>query len=114
MVQAVTICVNSVCAGDSTNALPVLWLVTCTEDDGSNGFFELLAQQKFDVVMFAPGACRWDAQGSPIPGGCSKSKGWGLKEYKAMVKEKQGDSVAIVGTTDEREVVPVLRQALGI
>ena len=47
-----------------------------------------------------------------IPGGRAHTKGWGLAEYRALVRQHQGDQLPIVETTDEREIVPRLRQAL--
>ena len=41
------------------------------------------------------------------------SAGWGLAEYKAKVQEHQPNA-AIVETTEERQIVPLLRQALGL
>ena len=79
-----------------------------TDDD----FFALLQERKFDVIFFAPGACRFSAARKPIPGGNSASSGWTLAEYKAKVREHQGDAVTIVETMEEREIVPLLRQAL--
>ena len=77
-------------------------------------FFALLQEREFDVVFFAPGACRYSAARQPIPGGNSASSGWSLTEYKAKVREHQGDAVTIVETVEEREIVPLLRQALGL
>ena len=81
-----------------------------TDDDT---FFDLLQQRTFDVVFFAPGACRFSAARQPIPGGNQVSAGWGLAEYKAKVQEHQPNA-AIVETTEERQIVPLLRQALGL
>jgi hypothetical protein len=88
-------------------------IVSCTTDD------ELLSLlhsgAKFDVVFFAPGACRYSAAAMPIPGGNAKTRGWSLTNYRAAVREALGtDAVPIVETADEREIVPLLRRALGI
>ena len=48
----------------------------------------------------------------PIPGGRTHTKGWGLAEYRALVRQYQGNQIPIVKTTDEREIVPQLRKAL--
>ena len=69
-----------------------------TDDDT---FFDLLQQRTFDVIFFAPGACRFSAARQPIPGGNQVSAGWGLAEYKAKVREHQPHA-AIVETTEER------------
>lgn len=81
-----------------------------TDDDT---FFDLIQRRKFDVVFFAPGACRFSAARQPIPGGNAASAGWGLVEYKVKVREHLPDA-AIVETTEERQIVPLLRQALGL
>ena len=86
-------------------------LVSCSSDDE---FFRLLAERKFDAVFFAPGACRYSAAKQPIPGGNEATKGWGLNEHKQKVKEEQGDAVVILETTKEPEIVPLMRQALGL
>ena len=63
-----------------------------TDDDT---FFDLLQQQAFDVVFFAPGACRFSAARQPIPGGNAASAGWGLAEYKAKVREHLPNAVIV-------------------
>ncbi len=83
--------------------------VSCTNDDD---FVEKLRERAWSVVFFAPGACRYNAARMPIPGGRAHTKGWGLAEYRALVRQYQGDQIAIVETTDEREIVPRLKQAL--
>ena len=77
-------------------------------------FFALLQQHKYDAILFAPGACRYSAARQPIPGGNDATSGWTLHEYKAKVREHQGDDVPIVETTEERQIVPLLRDALGL
>ena len=84
-------------------------LVSCTDDDD---FVAKLRERAWSVVFFAPGACRYNAANMPIPGGRAHTKGWGLAEYRALVRQYQGDQIPIVETTDEREIVPRLRQAL--
>ena len=84
---------------------------SCTSDAD---FFSKLATKKYDAVFFAPGACRFSAAGAPIPGAVAASKGWTLEEYRAFVREKQGEDVKIVETTEERNIVPLLREALGL
>jgi hypothetical protein len=86
-------------------------VVGVTEDDD---FFTKLAERTWDVVFFAPGACRFSAAKQEIPGGNAKTKGWTLEEYRAVVREHQGDAVPIVETTQEREIVPLLRKSLGL
>ena len=82
-------------------------------------FFQMLREHKYDLVHFAPGACRWDAAGQPIPGGNAESKGWRLENYHAKVREIQGEAhnnadLPITGTTEESELVPIMRKALGL
>ena len=86
-------------------------IVGVTDDDT---FFKLLESEKFDVVMFAPGACRYDASKQTIPGGNGRSAGWSLEQYRAVVRETQGEQVVIVEGTEERLIVPKLRAALGL
>ena len=86
-------------------------LVSCTDDDE---FFRHLAGRQFDAVFFAPGACRYSAAKQPIPGGNYATRGWTLDDYKQKVREVQGDAVVIVETTREPEIVPLMRQALGL
>jgi hypothetical protein len=83
--------------------------VSCTDDDD---FVAKLRQRRWSVVFFAPGACRYNAARLPIPGGRAHTRGWRLAEYRALVRHHQGDEIPIVETTDEREIVPRLLQAL--
>ena len=82
-----------------------------TEDEA---FFTKLKERKWDVVFFAPGACRWSQAKQPIPGGNAQTRGWSLDHYYKAVRELQGDHVKIVGTAEERLIVPSLREALGL
>ncbi|MCH2023940.1 MAG: hypothetical protein MK207_15800 [Saprospiraceae bacterium] len=84
-------------------------MVAVTNDDD---FITELQRKKWSVIHFAPGACRYDAIKSPIPGSRSQTKGWGLAEYKNLVRKHQGEDINIVETTDERQIVPLLRKAL--
>lgn len=87
-------------------------IVAVTTDED---FFSLLkSEQKFDVIGFAPGACRYSAAKQTIPGGNQETKNWTLEEYKAKVREHRGASVTIVETTQEKEMVPLLRRALNL
>ena len=74
--------------------------------------------ESWDVIAFAPGACRYNAAKKPIPGGNEHSKGWSLDEYKREVKRIQGEKgkadVPIVETVEEKEMVPLLREALNL
>ena len=86
-------------------------IVSSTTDDD---FFAKLTATNFAAVMFAPGACRYSAARQPIPGGNAKTKGWTLEEYRFAVREALGDAVPIVETTEERQIIPLLREALGL
>jgi hypothetical protein len=83
-----------------------------TTDDDT--FFAKLQERKWDVIFFAPGACRWSAAKQPIPGGNKQTHGWGMDQYHDKVRQLQGDQVKIVGTSEERLIVSSLRAALGL
>ncbi len=84
-------------------------LVSATNDDD---FIEKLHSKKWSVVFFAPGACRYNAAKRPIPGATDRTRGWSLAQYRALVRQLQGEGVQIVETTDERKIIPLLRRAL--
>ena len=84
-------------------------MVSVTNDDD---FITELQKKKWSVIHFAPGACRYDSTKSPIPGSRTKTKGWGLSEYRTLVIKYQGEDIKIVETTYERQIVPLLRKAL--
>ncbi len=86
-------------------------MVSITNDDD---FITELQRKKWSVIFFAPGACRYDESRLPIPGSCSETKGWGLTEYRKLVREYQGEDVNIVETTDERQIVPLIRENLSM
>lgn len=84
-------------------------MLSVTNDDA---FITELKRKKWTVVHFAPGACRYDAAKSPIPGSSSLTEGWGLVEYRKLVQKYQGEEIKIVETSDERQIIPLLRKAL--
>ena len=88
--------------------------ILAATDDGD--FFKVLDDQgaQVDVVGFAPGACRWDAAKKPIPGGNDATKDWSMKQYREKVREARGEHIPIVETTEESQMVPLLRKALGL
>ena len=86
-------------------------MVSVTNDDD---FIIELKRKKWSVILFAPGACRYDARTLPIPGSRSQTKGWGLTEYRNLVREHQGEDISIIETTDELQIVPLLRKSLEI
>lgn len=86
-------------------------MVSITNDDD---FINELQRKKQSVILFAPGACRCDARTLPIQGSCSQTKGQGFKEYRNLVQKYQGENINIVETTVERQIVPLLREALSV
>jgi len=84
-------------------------MVSVTNDDC---FITELQRKKWSVIHFAPGACRYDVKKSPIPGSSSLTEGWGLAEYRNLVLKYQDEDIKIVETTDERQIIPLLRKAL--
>ena len=81
-----------------------------TNDDD---FIMELQRKEWTVVLFAPGACRYDAIQAAIPGSRELTQGWGLEDYRKLVRKHQGEKIQIVETTDEGEIVPRLLKALG-
>ena len=75
-------------------------------------FIEKLKTQKWSVIFFAPGACRYSAAKMQIPGGNEATKAWTLEEYRALVYKYQGKDVQIVTTTEEYKTVSLLTIAL--
>ena len=69
--------------------------------------------QTQDNHLFAPGACRHNASKRPISGENTTTSGWSLEEYRTKVRGTQGGA-PIVETTEEREIVPLLRAALSL
>ena len=85
--------------------------ITAVTDD--EDFVKLIeGEHKFTVVFFAPGACRYDAARQPIPGGNDRTRGWSLENYREFVKEHQGQTISIVETQEESQIIPLLAQAL--
>jgi len=50
---------------------------------------------------------------APIPGSRPQTHGWGLEDYRKLVRKHQGNQIQIIETTDESEIVPRLLKALG-
>ena len=86
-------------------------VVSATDDDHWLALVEDTSKV-FDVVAFAPGACRWSAAGRPIPGGNAATKGWSVGQYAAKARAARPSAV-VVELPDEADVVPRLRAALG-
>ena len=75
-------------------------------------FIEKLKSQKWSVIYFAPGACRYSAAKQQIPGGNNQTAGWTLEEYRTLIYSLQGKDVKIVETPYENEAVQLLNDAL--
>jgi hypothetical protein len=104
---------DPVASQNAAKALPALMgnpEYVATSNDAE--FIEKLNSEKWSVVFFAPGACRFNAASQPIPGGNQHTKGWGLDQYKALVRDTQGEDVQIVETLSEQETVAHLSAAL--
>ena len=84
-------------------------MVSVTNDDD---FITELQKKKWSVIHFAPGACRYNSTKSPIPGNRTQTKGWGLTEYRTLVRKYQGQDIKIIETAYERQIVPLLMKAL--
>ena len=104
---------DPVMAARSVEILPPMLggvkMFTCTDDVE---FIRLLKERKYTAIFFAPGACRFDAAKQPIPGGNEFTAGWGLEQYRALVKQHQSDDAQIIETQQEAQIVPLLLQAL--
>ena len=75
-------------------------------------FVAKLKEQRWSMIYFAPGACRYSAANMQIPGGNEATAGWTLEEYRAMVKELQGDDVVIVETPSEQGALQLMLEGL--
>ena len=94
---------------------PLLGGVTIEAATQDDVFFELLgSSKKYDAVFFAPGACRWSAARKPIPGGNAQTKLDGPSTTTVSKLQQLQPSTKIVETCEERDIVPLLRKALGL
>jgi hypothetical protein len=84
-------------------------MVAVTNDDD---FIRELHRKKWSVILFALGACRYDAAKLPIPGSRKITNGWGLEQYRELVIKHQGQEIKIIETMDDRQIVDLLREAL--
>lgn len=75
-------------------------------------FVEKLKSQKWSVIYFAPGACRFSAANRQIPGGNNETKGWTLREYTELILKLQGDDIQIVESIYEQGAIELLNEAL--
>ena len=75
-------------------------------------FIEKLETQKWSVIFFAPGACRYSAAKQAIPGGNQRTRDWTLDEYRELVLKLQGESIQIVESLNERETISLLKISL--
>ena len=74
-----------------------------TTDD--TDFINKLKSQKWSVIYFAPGACRYSAAKMQIPGGNYDTQGWTLEEYKELIYELQGKDIQIVESLQEQGAI---------
>lgn len=81
-----------------------------TTDD--TDFIKKLETQKWSVIYFAPGACRYSAAKRQIPGGNYDTQGWSLEEYKGLIRKLQGDDIQIVESLQEQGAIALLNDAL--
>jgi hypothetical protein len=75
-------------------------------------FIEKLQSEKWSVVYFAPGACRYSAAQQPIPGGNMITEGWSLENYITLAKELQGQDLEIAESPFESNSLDALKAAL--
>ena len=75
-------------------------------------FIEKLKSQKWSVIYFAPGACRFSAAKQQIPGGNVDTRGWTLEQYKKLIYELQGNDIQIAESLYESESLAALNKAL--
>jgi len=97
----------------AAHALPPLMgnpeYVATTDD---TDFINKLTHETWSLVYFAPGACRFSGAKAQIPGGIQQTRDWTLEDYKALVRQTQGENVQIVETQYEQESVTLLKTAL--
>jgi len=75
-------------------------------------FIEKLKSEKWSVIYFAPGACRFNAAKKQIPGGNVDTQGWSLDDYKKLIYELQGKDIQIVESIYEEGAIELLNNAL--
>ena len=75
-------------------------------------FIEKLKSQKWSVIYFAPGACRYSAARKQIPGGIEDTRGWTLEQYRHLVHTIQGQDIQIVESVYEEGAIELLAAAL--
>ena len=93
---------------------PLVGHATYTPTTNDNDFIEKLKSQKWSVIYFAPGACRYSAAKRQIPGGNYDTAGWTLEEYKTLIKKLQGEEIQIVESLEEAGAIELLNSALSI
>jgi hypothetical protein len=68
---------------------------------------------EYDAILFTPAVCRAikdDKQ--TTPGSTARTEGWTLEKYHEWVRNLQGPDMKIVSTTDDAQVVPILKATL--
>jgi len=86
--------------------------VTYIPTTNDSDFFEKLKNEKWSVVYFAPGACRYSNAKQRIPGSVDSTKSWSLEEYHNFIYQHQGKDVIIVETPYESESLELLKAGL--
>lgn len=81
-----------------------------TTDD--TDFIDKLKSEKWSVIYFAPGACRFSDAKQQIPGGNYGTQGWTLDHYKTLIHELQGEDIQIVKSLYEQGAIELLNNAL--
>ena len=75
-------------------------------------FIEQLKTRKWSVIYFAPGACRFSAAKSNIPGASIQTTGWTIEDYVKLINELQGNDIQIAQSAYESESLKALQHAL--
>ena len=77
-------------------------------------FFHKLNTEKWSVVYFAPGACRYSAAKKRIPGTNQETKTWTLDEYKKLALKLQGEDIQFAESIYEEDSIEKLKEALAL
>lgn len=75
-------------------------------------FIKKLKTNRWSVIYFAPGACRYSAAKQQIPGGNYETEGWTLDQYKELIRTLQGEDIQIVESIHEQGGIELLNTAL--
>lgn len=91
---------------------PLIGNAAYTPTTEDHDFINKLKSQKWSVIYFAPGACRYSAAKMQIPGGNEDTRNWTLEEYKQLIYQLQGDEIQIVESLQEQGAIQLLNDAL--